>query len=206
MNISEQRNRAIAIATRETDRQGYSPIDYAIDDECRRVLNLPDRPLGTQPYVRWMNLSAIPEKEVMKISDRGVSLIKRWEGFRADAYLCPAKVWTIGYGHTATANRGQCITKERAEELLKEDVARYEDAVRLLVRVPLNQNQFDALVSFTFNLGIGALRQSTLLKKLNKGQYVSAAYELDRWVYAKGKKLPGLVSRRLEEKKLFFEK
>ena len=139
----------------------------------------------------------------MHISEAGLALIRQFEGLRLLAYKCAAGVPSIGYGHTRTAKMGQSITQERAEELLREDVARFEAAVSRLVTVPLSQGQFDALVSFAFNLGAKALEKSTLLRLLNAGDYYGAAAQFDRWVYASGKKLSGLVKRRAAERALF---
>ena len=140
----------------------------------------------------------------MNVSETGIQLIKKFEGCVLKAYKCPAGIWTIGYGHTSGVKEGQAITREQAEELLIQDLRPFEIGVNNLVNVPLNQNQFDALVSFCYNLGTGNLKNSTLLKLLNKGDYNGAAEQFDRWVYAGGKKLNGLVKRRAEEKKLFL--
>jgi lysozyme len=139
----------------------------------------------------------------MHISQKGLDLIKSFEGLRLSAYKCPADVWTIGYGTTAGVKPGQTITKERAEELLREDVKRFEAQVLRLAKVPLTQGQFDALVSFTYNLGAGNLSNSTLLRLLNAGDYKGAAAQFDRWTKAGGKELPGLVRRRAAERALF---
>jgi lysozyme len=139
-------------------------------------------------------------------SAKGIELIKQWEGYRSKAYLCPAHKWTIGYGHTKTAKPGMTITSLDAERLLKQDMKVYEDAVNQLVKVPLSQYQFDALVSFTYNVGRGALSQSTLLRLLNVGNYPEAAKQFVRWVYGGGVKLPGLISRREAERELFLNK
>jgi lysozyme len=142
----------------------------------------------------------------MNVSETGIELIKKFEGCALKAYKCPAGVWTIGYGHTLGVNEGQNITKTQAEEYLKQDLKQFETAVNNLVNVPLNKNQFDAIVSFCYNLGAGNLKKSTLLKLLNKGDYKGAAEQFDHWVYAGGKKLNGLVKRRAAEKKLFLTK
>lgn len=139
----------------------------------------------------------------MHISEKGLALIRQFEGLRLLAYKCAAGVPSIGYGHTRTAKMGQSITQERAEELLREDVARFEAAVSRLVKVPLTQGQHDALVSFAFNFGAKALEKSTLLRLLNAGDYSGTAAQFDRWVYASGKKLSGLVKRRAAERALF---
>lgn len=140
----------------------------------------------------------------MRISEKGIELIKSFEGLRLEAYLDSVDVPTIGYGHTRGVKLGQTITQEQADALLEEDIHEFELAIQRLVHVNLTQNQFDALVSFTFNLGIGSLKQSTLLKKLNAGDITGAANEFNRWVYAGGKKLTGLVKRRSAERLMFI--
>lgn len=141
----------------------------------------------------------------MKISQQGIDLIKRFEGFRSEAYLCPAGVWTIGYGHTSDVHRGDRIDEDAAEDYLREDLDSAEGAVGKYVRVPLKQGQFDALVSFTFNLGAGNLYNSTLLKKVNRNPDDPAIrQEFEKWVYAGGRVLPGLVERRKAEADLYF--
>ena len=143
----------------------------------------------------------------MKTSQRGLDLIKKWEGLRLEAYLCPAGVWTIGYGHIKGVKEGDKINQPQANTLLADDVANVaESAVNAYVNVPLNQEQFDALASFTFNLGGGNLKSSTLLKKLNDGDYLGAANEFKRWVKAGGKTLNGLVDRREAEAQMFVGK
>ena len=139
----------------------------------------------------------------MITSQEGIDLIKNFEGCRLKAYKCPAGIWTIGYGHTSGVKEGQVITLEQAEQFLRQDLKRFETSVRNLVIVPIKQNQFDALVSFAYNLGATALSTSTLLKKLNNSDYNCAALEFDRWVYANGNKLNGLIRRRAAEKELF---
>ncbi|MDI7005145.1 lysozyme [Pseudomonas aeruginosa] len=144
----------------------------------------------------------------MKASQDALDIIKKFEGFSEKAYPDPAHGWrvpTIGYGTTSGVKMGDTITKERAEELLREDVKRFEGYVDRLVKVPLTQGQFDALVSFTYNLGPGALEKSTLLKLLNRGDYQGAANQFSRWVNAGGKRLGGLVKRRAAERVLFLE-
>ncbi len=140
----------------------------------------------------------------MKTSQEGIDLIKQFEGLRLSTYLDSVGVPTIGYGSSGPHVRmGDKITKEEAEKLLVRDVERFEKCVERLVKVPLSQNQFDALVSFTFNLGCGSLERSTLLSKLNEGNYEYAASEFDKWVYAGEEILDGLVRRREAESKLF---
>lgn len=140
----------------------------------------------------------------MKINDKGLQIIKDFEGCRLKAYICPAGVWTIGYGHTANVKPDMVITSTDAERLLRQDLKRFEEAVSSLVKVPVTPNQFSALVSFTFNIGVGALRNSTLLRKLNSSNYKGAAEEFLRWNKANGKVLPGLTKRRKAERDLFL--
>ena len=142
----------------------------------------------------------------MNISQNGINLIKQFEGCRLEAYKCPAGVWTIGYGHTGSdVVSGKKITQEQAENLLKQDLIVHCNNVSKLVKVKLNQNQFDALVSFEYNVGYGNFSSSTLLKLLNKGDYTGAAGQFERWVYAGGKVLEGLKNRRKAEKELFIK-
>lgn len=132
-------------------------------------------------------------------------LIKEWEQLRLEAYLpTPNDKWTIGWGHTSTAKKGMVITEQEAQALFDQDVAWAVDAVNSLVKVGLNQNQFDALVSFVFNIGTTNFRNSTLLRKLNNGDYEGAANEFPRWNKQKGKVLRGLVRRRAHEQELFL--
>lgn len=141
----------------------------------------------------------------MKISKKGLDLIKQFEGLELKAYKDSVGVVTIGYGSTGPhVSMGMVINQEQAESLLKQDVSRFEKGVSEIVKVPLNQNQFDALVSFSFNLGLGNLKSSTLLKKLNAKDYQGAADEILRWNRAGGKVLAGLTRRRIAERDLFL--
>lgn len=139
----------------------------------------------------------------MKISHLGIELIKKFEGCKLTAYLCPAGILTIGYGHTKAVQKGQVITQSQAEELLKQDLKIYEDAVKRNIKVNISQSMFDALVSFTYNLGEGNLRSSTLLRLLNSKDYYGASQEFVRWNKAGGKVLAGLTKRRESERNLF---
>lgn len=140
----------------------------------------------------------------MKTSPKGIALIKEFEGLRLKAYLCPGGVWTIGYGHTADVKPGMVITEAQAEEYLKGDLVRFERYLNGL-GLALNQNQFDALVSFIYNLGTGNFSSSTLLRKIRVNpQDNSIMDEFLRWVYSKGRILHGLQRRRLAEMKLYF--
>lgn len=133
-------------------------------------------------------------------------LIKKWEGLRLEAYL-PTKddVWTIGWGHTLNVKQGMKITKEQAEEFFLKDIAWAEKAVNDSTKVVISQNMFDALVSLVFNIGATAFKKSTLLKKLNKGDYEGAADQFLVWNKQKGKVLNGLVKRRSEERDYFLK-
>jgi lysozyme len=142
----------------------------------------------------------------MKISQTGIDLIKRFEGLRLNAYRDAVGVWTIGYGHTATAKPGQRISAERAEELLRRDLETFERGVERRLKVEVNQAQFDAMVSLAFNVGLGAFGKSTLLRLVNRGAYSAAADQFGRWVYAGGRKLRGLVRRRQAERELFVSR
>lgn len=145
----------------------------------------------------------------MQISNKGIALIKQFEGLRLDAYQDSVGVWTIGYGWTQPVDgkpitKGIVIKPEIAERLLKTGLVSYENDVSKLVKVKLTQGQFDALVSFAYNLGTRALSTSTLLKKLNAGDYDGAADEFPRWNKAGGKELAGLTRRREAEFALFI--
>lgn len=141
----------------------------------------------------------------MKISQKGINLIKTFEGLSLKAYKDSVGVVTIGYGSTGPhVSMGQIITEVQAETLLKSDIARFERGVSDLVTAPLNQNEFDALVSFSFNLGLGNLKSSTLLRKLNSLDCQGAAKEFERWNKAGGKVLAGLTRRRIAERDLFL--
>ncbi len=141
----------------------------------------------------------------MNLSNNGKKLIKKHEGCRLKAYKCPRGVWTIGYGHTNNVRPDDVITQDEAEELLKRDLKVHEDNVKRVVKIALTQNQFDALVSFEYNVGYGAFANSTLLKLLNAGNYNGASKQFERWVYAGDRVLEGLVKRRKEEKGLFLK-
>ena len=142
----------------------------------------------------------------MKISQEGLALIKRFEGCRLEAYKCSANVLTIGYGHTGGVKETDTITQEEADKLLKGDILKFEEYVEDNVIVELDQSQFDALVAWTFNLGPGNLRESTMLKKLNDADYASVPSEMKRWNKAGGKTLDGLIRRRNAEALLFQSK
>lgn len=203
-NLAYYRQRALDLLRENTSQDTFESIDREIDKYLRRSLKLPDRPHGSMPYVGWITPPKPPSSSGKRTSAEGIDLIKSHEGLRLNAYLCPAGVLTIGYGHTATVYPNMAITTSQAETLLTEDLRKFEDAVSKYVTVPISQNQFDALVSFSFNVGVGAFRGSTLLRLLNNKRYRQAANEFDRWVNGGGVRLPGLVRRRREEKELFL--
>ncbi len=139
------------------------------------------------------------------ITQEGLDLIKHFEGFSPTVYTCPAGYATIGYGHLITKHESfKTIKEDDAQELLRIDAEAAERAVLRYIDVPLTDGQFDALVSFTFNLGSGALQRSTLRRKLNRQEYASVAGEFGRWVWAGGHRLKGLVRRRRAERAVFL--
>ena len=165
----------------------------------------------------------------MKASDKAFDLIKKWEGImdgdpstaNLDPYLCPANYWTIGWGHVVRHNKRMLhgeedrelakleypigVTFQQALTLLRGDVAEIEPYLNRMIKIPISQCMYDALVSFAYNVGAGALQNSTLLKKLNSNKPLDeVAKEFHRWVKASGKKLQGLVNRRAEEANLFL--
>ena len=151
--------------------------------------------------------------KITKISQEGVNLIKKYEGWSAKPYMCPARVATIGYGNTFYEDGTKVkmtdapIDKERGEQLLRNSLVSFENYVDSYCIDSINQNQFDALVSFCYNLGPANLKSSTLLKKVNKNpDDATIANEFNKWVKAGGKTLQGLVKRRTEESELYFKK
>lgn len=145
----------------------------------------------------------------MKISENGLNLIKEFEGFSSVAYLCPAKIPTIGYGNTFYANGtkvklGEQISKTNALELLELVVNKdFADKIFPLIKVKVSQNQFDAMVSLAYNIGVGNFSKSTLLKKVNSGDFDGASNEFLKWNKSGGKELLGLTRRRKREHDLF---
>lgn len=138
-----------------------------------------------------------------RTNEQGVALIKSYEGLKLTPYLCPAGVWTIGYGHTRTVWQGMKITAEEADEILREDLQYVERALSRLVKVPLCDNQFSALASFVFNVGVLNFEKSSLLRLLNRGWYEQVPAQLIRWNKAKGEILGGLARRRADEGRLW---
>ena len=140
----------------------------------------------------------------MKTSPKGIALIKEFEGLRLKAYKCPGGIWTIGYGHTAGVKHGMVISERQAEEYLKADLIAFEKYLNGL-GLALDQNQFDALISFIYNVGTGNFSSSTLLRNVKANPLDNSIMdEFLRWVYSKGRVLPGLQRRRLAEMKLYF--
>jgi len=141
----------------------------------------------------------------MHTSDEGFELIKKFEGCELEAYQCAAGVWTIGYGHTKDVQEGDKWTEEKADFMLWRELDdEYEHYVNSLVTAPMNQSQFDSLVSWTYNLGPNNLKKSSMLRVLNEGKYDEVPAQMKRWNKAKGKVLAGLTRRR-EAESLMFE-
>ena len=140
----------------------------------------------------------------MKTGTKGLELIKDFEGLELNAYKCAAGVWTIGYGHTKDVQEGNVISALKANEMLQNELVEYENYVNTLVTVPLNQNQFDALVSWVYNLGSSNFQASTMLKVINAGgEMIGVPAQIMRWNKAGGKVLEGLTRRRQAEADLF---
>lgn len=137
---------------------------------------------------------------------KAIELIKRFEGCELKAYVCPSGIPTIGYGQTEGVRMGMQITKEEAERMLSSDLKFRSTQLFRLLKVPVTDNQFSALLSFVYNVGLGAFEQSTLLKLLNRSEYNLAAEQFNVWVRGNGQILPGLVTRRAAEKSLFLSK
>lgn len=161
-------------------------------------------------------ISVVPPKAPIvqskyRTSDKGLALIERFEGFRANAYRCPAGIWTIGFGHTSAAGlpkvyKGMKVTKEEARAILRRDVVQYEQAVLKAIKASLTQNEFDALVSFCYNVGATNFAKSSVVRFINSGKKGQVGAALAMWVKGGGKVLPGLVSRRADEAALFYGK
>ena len=156
----------------------------------------------------------------MKVSQKCIEQIKKDEGVRNRPYQCPALLWTVGVGHVIDPNHAKVpladrkqlpiptgwdrvLSAEEIDEILRKDLARFEAGVLRLIKVPLTQGQFDALVSFSFNVGLGNLQNSTLRMKVNRSEFEAAAEQFLVWTKAGGKVLPGLVKRRTHEKEMF---
>lgn len=146
-----------------------------------------------------------PPLSTHRVTAAGLQFIRQWEGFRGRIYIDPAGYATVGFGHLVKPDEVYVheLTYEDALTLLRSDVYTVEQALREEVTVPLNAHRFDALASWTFNVGVGAMASSTLLRLVNAGHHDRAAAELDRWVWAGGQVLPGLVRRRAAERRLY---
>ena len=145
----------------------------------------------------------------MKINKAGINLIKKYEGFRSHAYRDAVGVWTIGYGHTSMAgtpnvSKGLKISRRQGETILARDVEKFARAIQPLITVELNENQFSALVSFAYNVGVGGFKRSSVLKRVNARQFDAVPHRLSLWVKAGGRTLRGLVARRAAEADLFL--
>lgn len=143
----------------------------------------------------------------MKLSQRGIDLIKQFEGYSSKAYPDPATggaPWTIGYGTTKGVKPGMIITAEQAEKMLRDDVAKFESGVSSLITSPTTQGQFDAMVSLAYNIGLGNFGKSTLLKKHNARCYTCAADQFRVWNRANGKVMNGLTKRRAAEREVYM--
>lgn len=146
----------------------------------------------------------------MKINDKGIALLKGFEGLRLKVYLCSAGIATVGYGATTYSNGMKVqmtdppITVAAAEELLRYHLGKFEQGVEALLDVPVNENQFSALVSFAYNIGLGALGKSTLIQLVNKGDMAGTAEQFLVWCKANGQVIPGLLKRRKAERALFL--
>lgn len=183
------------------------------DDNLKNLFSNFRKILGgslTQAQVSKINDLLAGFKGEKSVSQNGINLLSSFEGCELAAYLCPAKVWTIGFGTTVypsgvKVKKGDTCTPDQAKQFKAHDLKRFEKTVNDLVKVPLTQNQFDALVSLTYNIGTGAFEKSTLLKKLNVSDYQGAADQFTVWNKGGGKVLQGLVSRRAKERELFLK-
>lgn len=142
--------------------------------------------------------------DISRIGPKGIKLIKEFEGWKATAYLCPANVWTIGWGSTGPhVKPGMTITPERGEALLRADLARFEAAVTHGVTTSVTQDQYDAMVSLAFNIGVAAFKRSSVLRHTNARNWAAAEKAFALWNKAGGRVLPGLVRRRRAEADLY---
>ena len=172
----------------------YNNLEASLDDNATWINAYRTKPAGPKQDVITSNKTS-----GLVTSQAGIDLIKHFEGCELTAYWCPAGVLTIGFGHTGSdVYQGQTITEEEATVMLRVDLNRFEDAVRRLIKVPLNQHEFDALVSFAYNCGEGALQHSTLRRRLNEGGPKATIFqeELPKWVNGNNGPLLGLVRRR----------
>jgi lysozyme len=179
-------------------------IEERYDGRVERIRERARREIARLRADEKQKIAAV-RRGATELSEDGAAFIASWEGFRALAYQDVVGVWTIGYGHTAGVRPGQTVTRAEALKLLMQDASIAEAAVRSGVAVRLNQHQFDALVSFVFNVGTGAFQGSTLRAVLNAGRYGAVPGELMRWVNAGSHPVQGLVNRRRAEADLFMK-
>ena len=182
------------------------PITDDMADIIKAKIN---NKISASKKAKYSDKNGKPESEFVEIANMSASknlvdMIKEFEGFRAYPYTCPGGSLTIGYGNAIKPGEYNSISKEQAEVLLRKTISVFERGIKKAVKVPLTQNQYDALVSFAYNVGMGAFRRSTLLKKLNAKDYQGAADELLRFTKSNGKVLRGLVKRRERERALFL--
>jgi lysozyme len=217
-NISQLNNEEIRSLQTALSHLGYKiKVDGFYGNETKGVFNQfkkdhqlthPDL-IGVTTINYINNLLKNNEKGRTKVNKRALDLIKEFEGYRSNAYLCSAGVPTIGWGSTfwedgSRVRLGQTITPERAHSLFSIVVESFADQVAKLIKVPVTDNQFGALVSLAYNIGIGAFKNSTLLRVLNQKNYQETANQLMRWNRAGGKELAGLTRRRRAERNLFL--
>lgn len=222
--LFELREKAVSLTLlRLNENQLLSSIDFRLDSLIRTLSHLPLRETKVPPYVRlfpkpspFNYLKENIKQEMLsskKASSNCISLIKSFEGCSLQAYPDPGTggaPWTIGYGACFINNRPvhpkETISLEKAEQLLIEEVRDIERDIKGFITVPLSQNQYDSIISFVYNCGVYAFKESTLLKLLNQKEYHKAANEFLRWVKGgNGHPLPGLIRRRQAEKKLFLD-
>jgi lysozyme len=176
----------------------YYQIENHFNQQLQPAVVQPETQPETQP-------TTSPVSSELTLPVEAVNLVKHFEGLKLTRYYCPSGKLTIGYGHTGKGTRKQKITIPEAEKLLEQDLSVFQKVVTNNVKVPLTNSQFGALVSFSFNVGEGAFKKSTVLKKLNSGNYKLASQEMLRWTRDSRKRiLPGLVRRRQAEVKLFL--
>ncbi|AUC61774.1 phage lysozyme [Cyanobacterium sp. HL-69] len=185
------------------------PLTTKAFNDFKRKHKLTHPDLIGETTLTWLNRYANQTKQFRQVNQRGLNLIKEFEGLRLNAYLCPAGVWTIGYGSTfypdgRRVRQGDKITQQEADQLFLATVKPFAKVVDQAVKVTINNNQFSALVSFAFNVGTGAFKSSTLLRLLNRSDYQGAADQLLRWNRAGNQILVGLTRRRRAERALFL--
>lgn len=182
-------------------------ITLKINNQISLFKKLDPKEMANKGDIKREDIKSQPSETVkLSVSERLVDMIKKFESFKPTPYICPGGALTIGYGQTIKPGQYTSVTREQADAMLRSTIAKFESSVKKLVTVPVNQNQYDALVSFAYNVGAGkgGLKTSTLLKKLNSGDYQGAADQFPVWNKSDGKVLPGLIRRRDLERKLFL--